>query len=394
MMPRIDAVLKRIGALAVVGGAVGLTAAMFGLVSITASSGHWAITDWLLHGTMRRAVAVQSLGVSPPPLDDPAMIAEGAGHYEIGCAPCHGQPGAAPPPIPERMTPPPPYLLPRISEWKPRELFFIVKHGVKFTGMPAWPSQQRDDEVWSVVAFLLELPVLDAAAYRELAYGELSDSAHAGGGLPGSASDDARAATDRDPPSAGDDGDTPPAAALCFRCHGADGLGRGIGAFPRLTNLSTEYLDATLQSYASGERPSGIMQPVAASLDAQSLRGVAEYYGRADAAGVERAQLRDAAAAQATLEQGRLIAAEGVAARGVAPCAHCHGPEQVAQNPLFPPLAGQPQRYVERQLEQWLRDGGRGGTPYAEVMSKAVKRLSSEEIEAVAAYYASLPVQP
>src|SRR5690606_1925078 len=112
-------------------GVLGAAIPLLGLVSITASSGHWAITDVLLHGAMRRSVQTQSLGVEAPPLNDLAMVAEGAGHYEIGCAPCHGRPGQDLPPIPKGMTPPPPYLASRIAEWRPRELFFIVKHGVK-----------------------------------------------------------------------------------------------------------------------------------------------------------------------------------------------------------------------------------------------------------------------
>ena len=69
------------------------------------------------------------------------------------------------------MTPPPPELTGRVSRYKAEELFSIVKHGIKFTGMPAWPVQQRDDEVWAVVAFLRRMPEVDAAEYRRLAYG-------------------------------------------------------------------------------------------------------------------------------------------------------------------------------------------------------------------------------
>jgi hypothetical protein len=60
----------------------------------------------------------------------------------------------------------------RGHRYTPEQLFSIVKHGIKFTGMPAWPVQQRDDEVWAMVAFLRRLPDLDAAGYRRLAYGE------------------------------------------------------------------------------------------------------------------------------------------------------------------------------------------------------------------------------
>jgi len=66
------------------------------------------------------------------------------------------------------MTPHPPYLLPIVDQWEPQELFHNVKHGVKFTGMPAWPTQQRDDEVWAMVAFLQKFPELSEQEYRNM----------------------------------------------------------------------------------------------------------------------------------------------------------------------------------------------------------------------------------
>lgn len=92
---------------------------------------------------MRRSLATHTLGVKPPTLDTPDLVLQGAGHYETGCRPCHGSPGAPMPRVPQQMTPHPPNLLPVIAELQPDELFYVVKHGVKFTGMPAWPTQQR-----------------------------------------------------------------------------------------------------------------------------------------------------------------------------------------------------------------------------------------------------------
>jgi cytochrome c553 len=101
----------------------------------------------------------------------------------------------------------------------------------------------------------------------------------------------------------------------------------------------------------------------------------------------------EAARVDAAAERGRRIASAGIPARDIAACAYCHGPDRVARNPLFPPLAGQPLRYLEEQLELWVREGGRGGTPYAHVMQEAAKELRPQEIRDVAAYYARLPVE-
>ena len=252
----------RIAALLAVLAVGGMLVVVSGLVPIKASSGHWRITSWLLHFAMRRSVATHSLGLQVPALDAPRLVLQGAGHYETGCRPCHGSPGLPQPRIAQQMTPHPPYLPPRISAWQPDELFYIVKHGVKFTGMPAWPAQQRDDEVWAMVAFLLLLPDLDAEAYRRLVHGE----------SPG---------TSADVPIQGLLGPQKEPRAVtenCARCHGVDGRGRGQGAFPRLAGQRPTYLYAALQAYAHGERQSGIMAPVAAALHPDEMRELALYY--------------------------------------------------------------------------------------------------------------------
>jgi cytochrome c553 len=365
----------------------------FGLTSVAASSGHWPVTDWLLHFTMRRAVAMQALGVEAPPLSDPALVVRGAGHYADGCAPCHGQPGAAPGPIPSRMTPPPPDLAMIVAEWQPRELFWIVKHGIKFTGMPAWPAAERDDEVWAVVAFLLRLPSLTPDDYRRLVFGSTRARSQLETSTPADEGTDAGRL----------------AADACDRCH----RHANADAFPKLRRLSAAYLEETLASFSAGRRPSGIMEPQAAALSAEAIERLAEHYAAPEAApedgrerapepgaadGPERARepaQSDAAAdaapvLDAAARRGRAIALDGVPTRDVPACAHCHGPNVVADNPLFPPLAGQPADYLRAQLELWAADRRGGGTPYADLMRYAVGRLDASEVADVAAYYAAL----
>src|SRR5688572_21118940 len=150
----------------------GLVVAASGAVPIEASSGHWAITEWFLQFSKRRSVATHTLGMDLPALESPSLVLKGAGHYETGCRPCHGGPDLRRPTLARAMTPPPPDLRGRVAEWDSEELFYIVKHGIKLTGMPAWPTQERDDEVLAVVAFLLELPDLDADGYRRLVHGD------------------------------------------------------------------------------------------------------------------------------------------------------------------------------------------------------------------------------
>ena len=343
-----------------------------GLVSVSASSGHAALTYWFLDFGKRKAVRTQSAGIHVPPLDDPALVLKGAGHYATGCAPCHGAPGKRPAVVAARMTPEPPYLPAKLDRWETAELFWIVKHGIKFTGMPAWPTQKRDDEVWAMVGFLLALPKLDPREYERLAYGERAN-VEVASNIATSSPNDLHAITE------------PFGSVLdnCVRCHGADGAGRG-DAFPRLAGQSETYLRESLHAFARGERNSGIMEPVAADLDEAAMQALAAHFARQQVAATAEANDRDAIA------RGREIATHGVANRGIPSCRHCHGPGDGERNPAFPHLAGQYADYLVLQLELF-KAGRRGGTPYAHIMSAVTRRLAPDDMRAVALYYASLP---
>lgn len=354
----------------------GFLFAWSGLFNIAASSGHWPITAWFLHFAMRNSVETHSMGIDIPPLDDPALVQLGAGHYAFGCAACHGAPGEPPNPIVREMTPHPPHLIERIPRWDPEELFWIVKHGVKYTGMPAWAAREREDEIWAVVAFLLRLPHLSAQDYRELTQADVPTKDN-----PGTLPDDDRAEIDslQDPAEV--------TLAFCTTCHGWDGRGRGRGPIPRLDILSPTYVAATLKAYAAGERHSGIMEPAAAGLGDDVVAALTEHYARGEETPARDEQNEpfdpDLVAA------GRAIAHDGVRADGVPSCASCHGPDH-AHRDEYPSLSGQYAPYLENQLEAWSLKA-RGGTPYARIMDEVAHRLSPAQIDAVAAYYASLP---
>ena len=346
-----------------------------GLVPAKASSRHWAITNAILHFAMQRSVATHAPDGPLPGLDDPALVARGAGHYHSACLPCHGSPERGYfPRVAFGMTPPPPFLPDQIDHWEPEELFFIVKHGVKFTGMPAWPSQARDDEVRAMVAFLRVLPELDAERYRALAHGEVA------GEVASAASLDSFGAT-------------PTKRALvlsCARCHGEDGQGRG-GASPRLAGQQPEYMLNALEAYARGGRHSGIMQPVANGLGEEARRYLAEHYGAMSGGGArDERRLRGGGAEPEAIARGERIALRGVPEKGVPSCADCHGPDRPPRNPAYPLLAGQYADYLVAQLELFKKKT-RGGSPFAHLMEPVAERLTPEEMRDVAAFYASLP---
>ncbi len=353
---------------------ISLLVAASGIIPIKASSGHWAITQWFLHFAMERSVATHSLGIKVPKLAKASLVLRGAGHYETGCRLCHGSPSLhqprikpqstphPPPPylprVTQQMTPHPPYLPPVIPEWESAEIFYIVKHGVKFTGMPAWPAPQRDDEVWAMVAFLRVLPRLNAEEYEKLVWGEIP-----------------RHLESEEVPSI--------VVENCGRCHGIDGLGRGVGAFPRLAGQHIPYLYASLRAYAHGERHSGMMEPIAATLSLEEMRTLARYYGNL----IPYVPKPPPETLAAAIERGKAIAKQG--SRRIPACVDCHGPSGISRNLHYPALAGQYAEYIVLQLKLFAQEK-RGGSPYAHLMHPAADRLTEEQMRDVAYYYSSL----
>ncbi|MBS7539593.1 c-type cytochrome [Ancylobacter lacus] len=361
--------------LALAGGLV----AWAGLVNIGASSGHWSVTNVALHWVMRNAVRTYALLEPAPPagLDEAARVRRAAGHFEAACVFCHGAPERPSPLLAARMTPPPPPLTHVAEHWGARELFRIVRHGVKYTGMPAWIALGREDEVWDMVAFLKALPAMDDAAYRRAALGPQGPEPTADTALAG-----------------------------CVRCHGRDGGSDG-GAFPVLAGQSEAYLAASLAAFASGRRASGVMQFAVDGLEEAELARLARYYAGLPGLGEAPPAAETASPATATAAPGTgggggpaagpgawglEIIARGLPAEGVPACAGCHGPSS-ARNPAYPRLGGQDAAYLANQL-RLMKAEARGGGPYQRVMQVIAGRLPEQATDADAAAYAGRPAGP
>jgi cytochrome c553 len=229
--------------------------------------------------------------------------------------------------------------------------------------MPAWPAQLRHDEVWSVVAFLQEYRHLDVESYRALA------------GFP--AAEDSTAAPDG--PAAFSE-----ALTACARCHGDADASPASRLIPRLSGQKAVYLKRALKEYAIGARFSGIMQPIAAELEANDIENLAEFYSSISQ---QEAPTPRPEAEPDLIERGRRIAVEGVAAAGIPACFACHG---AGTAEMFPRLEGQHAPYVAAQLRAF-RDGRRGRTTTGAIMETVARRLGEDEIAAVAGYLASIP---
>jgi len=158
---------------------LGAAAVIFaGLYDVAATTPHWSATSWLLETTRTRSVKAQAAGiVVPPGITDPAKVIIGVEHYAAHCAVCHGAPGVPQGDIARGLYPPPPNLATAASPYSPAELFSILKHGIKMTGMPAW-SDHSDDELWATVAFLEKLPGMSEQDYAKLVMASIAHGGH------------------------------------------------------------------------------------------------------------------------------------------------------------------------------------------------------------------------
>lgn len=152
-----------IGVVAAVGSALFVRS---GAYNFSADSPHLAFTTYLLTSLRERSIEAGAAGVKPPNLADSGKVIMGAGNYSAMCTGCHLAPGVQNTELHLGLYPQPPDLTK--SKLSPARSFYVIKHGIKASGMPAWGKSMEDEDVWSVVAFLQVLPTLGPLAYSDM----------------------------------------------------------------------------------------------------------------------------------------------------------------------------------------------------------------------------------
>jgi mono/diheme cytochrome c family protein len=138
-----------------------------GLYDVSATAAHLQPVHDLLELAMHRSVKTRARDVAVPPLTSPALVARGAVCYRDACVQCHGGPGVAQQPFAMSLQPLPGPLLDAAKRWHPNELYWITRHGIKMSGMPAWAMKLNDGDLWALVAFLQQLPSLSPREYGQ-----------------------------------------------------------------------------------------------------------------------------------------------------------------------------------------------------------------------------------
>ena len=166
---------------------------------------------------------------------------------------------------------------------------------------------------------------------------------------------------------------------LCGGCHNADGNSI-IPENPKLAGLDSKYIARQLADFKSGKRSNPTMSSIIPMVDEKEFKSLAGYFSK-------QTRLTGASDKAELIAKGKQIFEEGVLGTAVPACMGCHG-EDGSGSDAFPRLNGQNPPYVVNQLTNF-KSGGRTNDNKG-LMQAVAKRMSEQEINAVAEYVTTL----
>ena len=170
--------LLTLGVLSFVGAAAVAGFVWSGIYNIGADDMHTRPVYSLLQTMRMQSINRYASDIAVPDLTDAALIRQGAGNYDSMCTGCHLAPGMEGTKLSRGLYPAPPNLA-TAGTGNPAHHFWVIKHGIKASGMPAWGKSMEDKYIWGMVAFIQQLPKLDAEGYRAMV---ASSGGHSHGG--------------------------------------------------------------------------------------------------------------------------------------------------------------------------------------------------------------------
>lgn len=173
----------------------------------------------------------------------------------------------------------------------------------------------------------------------------------------------------------------------CTACHGKEGRAAPDGYHPRIAGKPALYLYHQLVNFREGRRRYGPMVYLVDHLSDAYLREIADHFAALDLPYPAPAAAADDAP---TLARGEALALRGDAQRQLPACSACHGTALTGVAPAIPGLLGLPRDYLKGQLGAWVNGQRRAHAP--DCMADIARRLTPEDVSAVAAWLASRPL--
>jgi cytochrome c553 len=168
-------------------------------------------------------------------------------------------------------------------------------------------------------------------------------------------------------------------ATVCAACHGEDG-NSVVPMFPKIAGLQESYIVKQLRDFQNGRRKSDIMGPVVAALKPEDLLPLGTYFSGQKMKAGESGNKKQ-------VDLGKLVFFDGNEESGLPACIGCHQ-AQGAGHLIYPRIGGQHVTYVTQQLKNFA--AGERSNDVSRFMRVVAKRMTDEEIDAVAAYLADL----
>lgn len=145
---------------------LGLAFVLSGISNVSAENQDRGLVRWVLSTASDNSIERHAKGIDVPPLGDSAQVAMGFEHYQEMCVTCHGAPGVDRSEIGQGLNPHGPNLSRSISDMSDAELYWILKNGIKMTGMPSFGKTHTDEQLWAMVSFVKKLPGMTEEQYQ------------------------------------------------------------------------------------------------------------------------------------------------------------------------------------------------------------------------------------
>jgi cytochrome c553 len=165
----------------------------------------------------------------------------------------------------------------------------------------------------------------------------------------------------------------------CTVCHGKEGRATNAGYFPRIAGKPAAYLRNQMVNFRDGRRTYAAMTHLVDHLSDAYLLEIANYFADLN---LPYPAPQTVNAPAAAMERGRMLVQHGDEQRDLPACVQCHGSAMTGVAPAIPGLLGLPRDYLTGQLGAW--QNGKRHTPAPDCMAQVAKRLSAEDVSAIA----------
>jgi mono/diheme cytochrome c family protein len=132
----------------------GLAVTRLGLMPVSADGTHSRLEARIMPTVLHASIVRHASGETNPVTLNEDNLKAGVGTYKAMCARCHSTPANGPSVYGQSFYPPAPQLPEGMAQYTDSQLFWLVKHGIRNTGMPAWGGMLSDEEIWQIVSLL------------------------------------------------------------------------------------------------------------------------------------------------------------------------------------------------------------------------------------------------